>query len=108
MKLGHLVTRANQERQFGASASYHCVLIVTEDGEHKTLMLTDSDMKRFDARAAKNPEDQLQPPEPEENAEDEPTVVPREEPASEVPTEPEVEWKTGFVADAKRWWDSLW
>jgi len=61
MKLGKLVTTENKERTFGSPARYHSVLVVMPDGLFETFHLTDSDLKRFRERAARNPEDEIQP-----------------------------------------------
>ena len=61
MKLGHLAKVQNLDRRFGAHRAYHGVLVVDEKGQFETLMLTDADLKRSRERAAKNPEDEIQP-----------------------------------------------
>jgi len=57
---GKLITIENQEPKFGSSLEYHAVL-VKQDKEWKTLLITKSELETILERSEKNPEDQLKP-----------------------------------------------
>jgi len=59
--LGHLQQVPNVDARFGSASHYHRVLVKCEDGNLRTLLLTDTDLARLQKRAENSPEETVDP-----------------------------------------------
>ena len=51
----------NASRRFGSAATYCRLLVLSEEGQFETLLLTEHDLQAARLRTQKNPEDAIAP-----------------------------------------------